>query len=211
MSRYFFGKLPFPEDKLKGLSPPTDDLGISLLKSMLLIQPENRPTAAGALSHRWLAGLKSDDKGSGDDQDETAQCLGEDALGGRSGKQLATWGVQRKRRSDRNSVTQGDTKCILGAVQSQSSGHANTPNAIIDDSVITLLDVASPESSPPQTGLPKLELMPHSLQVTRSVGKGTKLLRRKQIRTIPQSLPRSSTPNTKPNLHRNELLTRVGW
>jgi len=42
MLRYFFGKRPFPEDKLKGLSPPTDDLGISLLKSMLPIQPDDR-------------------------------------------------------------------------------------------------------------------------------------------------------------------------
>ena len=54
VSRYFFGKRPFPQDKLKGLSPPTDDAGISLLKSMLAIQPEDRPTAVDALSHVWL-------------------------------------------------------------------------------------------------------------------------------------------------------------
>jgi len=115
--------------------------------------------------------------------------------------------VPKERRGDRNSVTQGDTKCVLGAVvlganaQSQSSGHAATPNAIIDDSVITVLDAASPESSFPQMGPLKPDLVPHSLQVTRSVGKGTKMLRRKQIRNIPQSCARSSTPNTKPNLH----------
>ena len=51
LSGYFYGKWPFPEDKLKGLSPPTHNLGISLLKSMLVIQPEERPTAASALSH----------------------------------------------------------------------------------------------------------------------------------------------------------------
>ncbi|KAG0640820.1 kinase-like domain-containing protein [Tuber brumale] len=56
--RYFFGILPFPEDRLKGLSPPTDDVGISLLKSVLAIQPEDRPTAAGALDHEWLVGLE---------------------------------------------------------------------------------------------------------------------------------------------------------
>ncbi|PUU79614.1 calcium/calmodulin-dependent protein kinase type 1B, partial [Tuber borchii] len=55
VSRYFFGKKPFPEDKLKELSSPTDTLGILLLKAMLVIQPEDRPTAAGALSHGWLA------------------------------------------------------------------------------------------------------------------------------------------------------------
>ena len=53
VSRYFFGKWPFPQDKLKGLSP-TDDVGITLLKSMLSIQPEDRPTAVDALSHVWL-------------------------------------------------------------------------------------------------------------------------------------------------------------
>ncbi|KAG0640816.1 kinase-like domain-containing protein [Tuber brumale] len=56
VARYAFGRLPFPEDKLKGLSSPTDDAGISLLKSMLAIQPEDRPTAVGALSHEWLVG-----------------------------------------------------------------------------------------------------------------------------------------------------------
>ena len=28
VSRYYFGKWPFPEDKLQALSPPTDDVGI---------------------------------------------------------------------------------------------------------------------------------------------------------------------------------------
>ena len=44
---YFYRKRPFSKDKLKVLSTLTDDLGISLLKSMLLIQPEDRPTAEG--------------------------------------------------------------------------------------------------------------------------------------------------------------------
>ncbi|CUS11444.1 unnamed protein product, partial [Tuber aestivum] len=51
---YFLGKLPFPEDKLKGLSPPTDDVGISLIKSMLAIHPGDRPTATEALGRKWL-------------------------------------------------------------------------------------------------------------------------------------------------------------
>ena len=207
VSRYFFGKWPFPEEKLKGLSPPMDDIGIVFLKSMLLIEPEDRPTAAGALRHEWLAGPKSDDKDSRDDRDKTAQCLGEGALGGRGGKQLATCGVPKKRRSDRNSVMQGDTKCILGAVvlganaQSLSSGHTTTPNVITDDSVITLLDVASPGSSLPQMGPLKPELMPHNLQITSSARKDTKMLRKNQIRNIPQSCAQSRSPNTKPNLH----------
>ena len=217
VSRYFFGKWPFPEDKLKGLSPPTDDIGILLLKSMPLIQPEDRPTAAGALSHEWLTGLKSDDKDSGDDHDKTAQSLGEDDLDRRGENRLPTCGVSKKRRDDRNSVRQGDTKCILGVVvlganaESQSSGHVATPNAIIDDSVITLLDIASPESSLPQMGPLKPKLIPHSLQVTHSAGRGTGVPGGKQIRTIPQLCGQSSTPNIKPNLHIKVLLTKVGW
>ena len=60
VSHYYFGKWPFPQDTLKGLPPPTEDLGISILNSMLIIQPEDRPTAAYALGHRWLMGLKSE-------------------------------------------------------------------------------------------------------------------------------------------------------
>ena len=207
LSGYFYGKWPFPEDKLKGLSPPMDDIGISLLKSMLLIQPGDRPTAAHALCHGWLAGLKSDYKDGGDDRDETAQCLGEGALGWSGGKQLATCDIPKKSSSERSPVTKEDTRCILREValganaRSQRGGHDTNPGAIIDSSGITLLDVPSPERSLPPMGLQKPELMPHSLQVTHSAGKGTKMLRRKQIRTVPQSWAQSSTPNTKPNLH----------
>ena len=62
---YYFGIRLFPEDRLKGLSPPTDDLGIGFLKSMHVIQPEDHPTAAGALRHWELAGLMSDNADSG--------------------------------------------------------------------------------------------------------------------------------------------------
>ena len=96
--RYFFGKCPFPEDKLKGLSPPTDDTGISLLKSMLLIRPEDRPAAAGALSHGWLAGIKSDCEDSGDDQDRTVQSLDEGVLGRKGEKQLAIHDIPKEKR-----------------------------------------------------------------------------------------------------------------
>ncbi|CUS11448.1 unnamed protein product, partial [Tuber aestivum] len=45
---YLFRECPLP-DKLKGLSPPTDDVGISFLQSTLAIQPKDRPTAVDAL------------------------------------------------------------------------------------------------------------------------------------------------------------------
>ena len=73
VSRYYFGKWPFPEDTLKRLSPPTNNLGISLLKSILIIQPEDWPTAADALSHGWLAFLQSDKEDNGGNEDERRQ------------------------------------------------------------------------------------------------------------------------------------------
>jgi len=114
VSRYYFGKLPFPEDKLRGLSPPTDDIGISLLKSMLGIQPENRPTAAAALSHEWLAGIHSDNEDSGKDQDEATQGRDESTRSGKRKKSLVTYDPPKKRRSKRTQITQADTSCILG-------------------------------------------------------------------------------------------------
>ena len=59
LCRYFYGKWPFPEDRLRKLSPPTDDFAISLLKAMLATQPEDRPTVTDALSHVWLADVKN--------------------------------------------------------------------------------------------------------------------------------------------------------
>ncbi|CUS11454.1 unnamed protein product, partial [Tuber aestivum] len=70
---YFFRKWPFPEDKLKELSPPPDDVGISLLKSMLTIEPEDRPTAPRALGHEWLMHLKSEGERSRGDRGEVAR------------------------------------------------------------------------------------------------------------------------------------------
>ena len=112
VSRYFFGKWPFPGDKLKEISPPTDNLGISLLKSMLLIQPEDRPTAAGALSHRWLAGPKTGDEESGGGQDETAQSRGESTPRRKRKIELATHDKRKKRRSERDPILQDGTRCI---------------------------------------------------------------------------------------------------
>ena len=57
---YLIQKQPFLEEKLKLLPTLIDDAGTSLLKTMLSIQPEARPTAPDALSHVGLAGLESD-------------------------------------------------------------------------------------------------------------------------------------------------------
>ena len=137
-------------------------------------------------------------------------------MGWSGGKQLATCDAPKGSSSERSPITQEDTRCILGEVvlgssaQSQRGGHATTLGAIIDSSVITLLDVASPESSLLKMGLKKPELMPNSLQVTHSAAKETKILRRKQIRTIPKSWAQSRTPNTTPSL-RIKSVANESW
>jgi len=52
--RYLIQKQLFLEEKLKQLPTPADHVGTSLLKSMLSIQPDDRPTAAEALNDLWL-------------------------------------------------------------------------------------------------------------------------------------------------------------
>ena len=99
VSCYYHGKWPFPEDKLKGLPTPTDDIGISLLKSMLAIHPEDRPSAVSALGNAWLTGLKSEDEDGRDDQDETTQSGDERTCNEESEGKLTTHHKGKKRRS----------------------------------------------------------------------------------------------------------------
>jgi len=204
LSGYFYGKWPFPEDRLRGLSPPTDDIGISLLKAMLTIQPEDRPTAGDALSHAWLADFKSDNDHSGDAGSETIQSGYQSMLSRRHRSRLATHDRPKERRSKRNRISQADTRCIprgvaLGAdAGSQRGGSSTAPKAIFDTSVRapSPSDPASAKNSGVETRLRKSELMPGSFRVTDS--KGPNLLRRnKTIPNTPQTCPQSKTPNTK--------------
>ncbi|PWW80729.1 kinase-like protein, partial [Tuber magnatum] len=55
ISWYLFDKSSFPECKLKSLSPGINDVGISLIKAMVSIQPDHRPSVADSLSHTWIA------------------------------------------------------------------------------------------------------------------------------------------------------------
>ena len=210
VSRYFFGKMPFPEDKLKALSPPTDNLGISLLKSMLLIQPGDRPTAAGALSHRWLASPDTGNEDTRGDQDETAQSRGESALSRKRKIGLSTHDGRKKRRSGRNPIRQVDARYIPVGVAleanagSQCGGDPTTPKAMADNCAMTPSDAACQESAA-QAGPQKLELMtwkpeliPHNPQAAHS--KEPKAMRKKKIRNIPQTRPKSSTPIPNPTL-----------
>ena len=88
--RYFYGIWPFPEDRIRGVSPPADDIGISLLKTMLQIQPEDRPTAADALSHTWLADLESNNEHSRDDGANTIRNGCRSMLSGKRENRLTT-------------------------------------------------------------------------------------------------------------------------
>ena len=206
VSRYYFGKWPFPEDKLKGLLPPTDDTGISLLKSMLVIQPDDRPTAAGALSHEWLAGIPSNNEGGGEGQDEVTEGRNENTWSGKRKNSLVTHDRPKKRRSQRNQTKPANTRCIprcvaLGAdAGSQRGGDPSTRKTVINTSVITPSPSAEAfaESSRAETGPRKSELMPHNSRSTDP--KSRNALRETNTRCTPQTYLQGSSPNIRLNL-----------
>ena len=118
--RYFFGNPPFPEERLKELSPPIDDAGITLLKAMLAIKPGERPTAADALSHRWLAGLKcSSDECSEEDGGGTTPNRNESTPSRKRKNRPAPHDRQENRRTKRDRPTLDDTERIPGDVGSR--------------------------------------------------------------------------------------------
>ena len=164
VSSYYYGKFPFPEDKLKGLSPPMDDAGISLLKSMLSIQPEDRPTAEDALGNAWLVDPKSGDEDSGDEQYETAQSGEESSWGKKSEAKLTTYGERKKRSGRRDLVTQDYSEYTPGNVglgaspMLQSDSDPNALKSTIDITMMTLTEVASTGSPLVQKGSMKLGL-----------------------------------------------------
>ena len=163
--RYFFGIWPFPENHLKGLPSPTDDAGISLLKSMLAIQPEDRPTAEGALDSEWLTGLQSDDEDGGDDQDEATRRGDEKTRSEkREGKPTAR-DEPKKEGSQRNPTTKDDRKHAPRNIASGVSPGPelfNDPTPLeseIDTAITVLPDAASAESALIPKGSMKLELI----------------------------------------------------
>jgi len=171
VSRYYHGNLAFPEDKLKELSPPTDDAGISLLKSMLSIQPESRPTAADALGNAWLVDLKSEDEDSGDDGYETAQSGEESSWSRKSEGKLTTDGERKKRRGRRNLIPQDDSEFAPGDVALganaglQMDSDPTGSKSAIDTTIMTLMGVAPTGNSLIQEGSVKLELTPDISQL----------------------------------------------
>ena len=95
---------------------------------MLVIKPEDRPTAASALGHEWLVGISSDNEDSGEGQDLVTQGRNESTRSGKRKNSLSTHGRPKKRRSQRNQAKPANTKRIPGGVSlgagagSQSGG-----------------------------------------------------------------------------------------
>ena len=209
VSRYYFGKRLFPEDKLKALLPPIDDVGISLLKSMLMIRPEDRPTATAALRHWWLAGLKSGNEDSGDCRDTMTKSRDESILSVKRESTLATNYRQEEGRSERNQIIQGNTKCIprcatlAATAGSKVCGDNSTgiPRASIGTCAAIPSDPTSTESSTVQEGGRGSGFILHHLQSPHPEGPNE--LRKSLIGNIPQTCSQSSTPKTKPHPHKN--------
>ncbi|PUU73750.1 kinase-like domain-containing protein [Tuber borchii] len=174
VSHYYFCKWPFPEDTLKKLSPPIDDLGISLLKSMLIIQPEDRPTLADALNHGWLAFLQSDKKDNGDNENERRESSDESALSGKRKNRLAIFNRPKIKRTERNSITQDRItrirRCAVSVVNtgSQIGADSTIPESMPGTPMVALLDATSIENPVVQMGLQTPELIPHNFQATHS-------------------------------------------
>jgi len=164
ISRYSLGIWPFPEDKLKALPTPTDDAGISLLKSMLSIQPKDRPTAEDALGNAWLVGLESSDEDSGDDQAETPQNRDEGSWSRKSEGKLTTHEERKNGRGQRNPVPQDDSEhapggAALGAKAGlQLNSDPTASRSTVNPAIMTLADVASTGGSLIQKGSMKLGL-----------------------------------------------------
>jgi len=165
ISRYSLGIWPFPEDKLKALSTPTDDAGISLLKSMLSIQPKDRPTAEDALGNAWLVGLESSDEDSGDDQYETPQNRDESSWSRKGEGKLTTHEERQNRRGQRDPIPKDDSEfapgdAALGANAGlQLNSDPTASRSTIDPAIMTLADAAYTGSSLIQKGPMKLGLM----------------------------------------------------
>jgi len=164
ISRYSLGIWPFPEDKLKKLPIPKDDAGISLLKSMLSIQPKDRPTAEDALGNAWLVGLESDDEDSGDDQYETPQNRDESSWSRKSEGKITTHDERKNGRGQKNPIPQGGSEYASGDVAFganaglQVNSGPTASKFIINPAIMTLADVAYTGSSLIQKGSMKLGL-----------------------------------------------------
>ncbi|KAG0640822.1 kinase-like domain-containing protein [Tuber brumale] len=156
VARYFFGRSPFPEDKLKGLSSPTDDVGISLLKSMLAIQPGGRPNATDALKDAWLVDLEYVG-GSGDGQGETPQRRYGSTRSRGGGNKLTT--RDRPKEGGRILASRGNTEHTATSAASRvdPGNDPAVPESAIGAAILTSPGAAPVEGPSTREGPPKLE------------------------------------------------------
>jgi len=197
--RYFYGTWPFPEESLRVLSPPTDDTGISLLKVMLAIQPEDRPTATGALRNQWLAGLGGDDEGSGDDKDMKTQSRDGSTRSSKRKKRLSTNNEPKKKSESDTMIPEGAMRIPMGANFGTNTGSEmgydlTIPENSSDTSMMMLSDTSPTENLVVQTRPRKSDIVSHYPQSTRP--KSPKRMRKKQIRHTPQTCHQSRTQHT---------------
>ena len=204
VSRYYFSKWPFPEDRIKQLSFPIPDAGILLLKSMLTIQPEDRPTAMRALSSGWLADLEAGNNDSRDDQDKTTQNQDWSTRSRKCKNRPAAHDIP-KERSKSNPISWDDTRCISGDTDlgadtgSQGRGNHTARKAIADASVAIPSGAASSASSTVQGRNQKSELIAYNSQAPCSKGLGAQ--GGEPVEDFRARYLQSSTPNSKLNLH----------
>jgi len=157
LCRYFSGAWPFPEERLRVLSPPANNTGISLLRAMLAIQPGDRPTATRALGYRWLTDLRCGYAGGGDDKGEATESSDWSTLSRKREGRPATHSEQNKT-PKRNMMTPEGTKYIPGDTDLQGNtgskvhGNLPIPECSFDTSIVTLSDTATTEGLPVPTG-----------------------------------------------------------
>jgi len=128
VSCYLIQNQLFLEERLKRLPTPAGDVGTSLLKSMLSIQPGDRPTAGDALKDVWLAGLTSGKEHNGGDENRIPPRWDE-STPSRKRKNTSVPRHRREKRISKRGPPRGDDAgCITGDVgsgvnpKSQGSG-----------------------------------------------------------------------------------------
>jgi len=125
---YLIKKQLFLEEQLKRLPTPTDDVGTSLLRSMLSIQPGDRPTAADALKDLWLAGITSGREHNGGDGSRIPPRWDESTPSRKRKNSSVPRCRGKKRRSKRGPHRGDDAECMTGDIgsgvnpRSQGSG-----------------------------------------------------------------------------------------
>jgi len=167
---------------------------------MLIIQPEDHPTAEGALSHGWLAGLKRNTEGSDENEDGTTQRGNESTLSRKRKKILATNNRPKKRRSERNPIGRDRTGCIqrdVGLVANSASQMGSDPTERILGTAMIPSDAADTPSSLVQMGPQTPGLVPCNFEATHS--KSTKVLRKGEMRNVAQTSDQGTVSSRIPN------------